>query len=108
MDSKNARAIRSKKNAKQIIDLKLAELAKAFGNARIRIEGNTDDRGDAEMNRRLSLKRAQSVANYLISEYQMDKNRFVIVGNGEDKPIGDNNSNEGRSKNRRTECTIIN
>ena len=94
-------------NAKHIIDLQFAEYAKAFGNARIRIEGNTDNVGSAAMNKNLSLKRAKSVADYLEKEYEMSHNRFVIVGNGPDKPIASNNSEAGRSKNRRTEFHFL-
>jgi NitT/TauT family transport system substrate-binding protein len=95
-------------NTKYIIDMKLTELAKAFANARIRIEGNTDNVGDANSNRQLSLQRAQAVADYLEKEHKFDRNRFVIVGNGADKPVGDNTSEAGRSKNRRTEFQLLN
>ncbi len=95
-------------NAKQIIDDDFVSIAKAFGNARIRIEGNTDSKGNRAMNVRLSKERAQAVANYLVQEYEMDGNRFVVVGNGPDKPIADNNTEDGRSKNRRTEFQMLN
>ena len=55
----------------------------------------------------LSRKRAQAVADYLATEYKMDRNRFVIVGNGPDKPVADNNTPEGKSKNRRTEFDLL-
>lgn len=97
-------------NAKQIIDLQFTPIAKAFSNAKIRIEGNTDNTGSREMNIQLSKKRAQSVADFLISQYQMPAERFVIVGNGPDKPVvGCENSQteECRAKNRRTDFEII-
>lgn len=68
----------------------------------IQIEGNTDSTGDAELNKTLSEKRARSVAMYLQSQ-GLDSSRFVIVGNGPDKPIGDNNTEEGKAQNRRTD-----
>lgn len=95
-------------NAKYIIDLNMADIAKAFGNARIRIEGNSDNVGNAAMNKDLSLKRAQAVADYLKKEHKFDPNRFIVVGNGPDKPVGDNNTDEGRAKNRRTEFQLLN
>ncbi|MEM9981928.1 MAG: phosphate ABC transporter substrate-binding/OmpA family protein [Bacteroidota bacterium] len=101
-------AFKLDENAKYIIDLKLADLAKAFANARIRIEGNTDNVGNAANNKALSLKRAQAVAEYLEKEHNFDPNRFVIVGNGPDKPVADNNTEEGRAKNRRTEFQLLN
>ncbi len=95
-------------NAKYIIDMKLSDLAKMFGNARIRIEGNTDNVGDTKKNKELSLKRAQAVADHLQKEYGFSENRFVIVGNGSDKPVADNASDEGKAKNRRTEFQLLN
>ncbi len=65
-------------------------LSKAFANNRIRIEGNTDNTGNHDLNVVLSKKRAQSVVNYLVTTYQMPQNRFIVVGNGPDKPIADN------------------
>ncbi len=97
-------------NAKTIIDLQFAEVAKTFGNARIRIEGNTDNTGSRDLNMNLSRQRAQSVANYLQSQYGMDRNRFVIVGNGPDKPSPgcESNATEAcRAKNRRTDFELI-
>lgn len=97
-------------NAKTIIDLQFAETAKIFGNAKIRIEGNTDSVGARAMNINLSQKRAQSVANYLKNQYKMDPNRFVIIGNGPDKPVPgcEQNQNEScKSKNRRTDFQLI-
>lgn len=94
-------------NAKQIIDLQFLEIAKAFGNARIRIEGNTDNVGSRAGNITLSERRAQSVANYLIREHGMSPNRFIIVGNGPDKPVADNGTEEGRARNRRTDFQLV-
>lgn len=97
-------------NAKTIIDLQFAEVAKSFANVKVRVEGNTDNVGARQMNMSLSQKRAQSVANYLMNSYQMDKNRFVIVGNGPDKPVKgceSNATNECKAKNRRTEFQLI-
>jgi NitT/TauT family transport system substrate-binding protein len=97
-------------NSKQIIDLQFTSIAKAFSNAKIRIEGNTDNVGSREANIELSRKRAQSVADYLINEHNMPANRFVVVGNGPDKPMPGcekNDTDECRSKNRRTDFEII-
>lgn len=94
-------------NMKYIIDKEFLDIAKSFANSRIRIEGNTDNTGSREANILLSKKRAQAVADYLIAEHNFDKNRFVIIGNGPDKPVADNNSNDGRSKNRRTDFELI-
>lgn len=94
-------------NAKTIIDLQFADIARTFSNARIRIEGNTDNVGNADNNKKLSYLRAQSVAQYLQQEYGFDENRFVIVGNGSDKPVADNSTAAGRAANRRTDFELI-
>ncbi len=93
-------------NAKYIIDKEFVDIAKVF-NSRIRIEGNTDNVGSASSNKALSLKRANAVANYLITEHGMPRNRFIIVGNGPDKPVASNNTDKGRAKNRRTDFELI-
>lgn len=93
--------------AKAIIDEEFVPIAKAFGNSRVRIEGNTDNTGSAATNEALSKQRAQSVANYLVSEYNMDPNRFIIVGNGPNNPIANNSSESGRALNRRTDFELV-
>lgn len=97
-------------NAKTIIDLQFSDVVRAFGNVKIRIEGNTDNVGAKAMNKSLSEKRAQSVARYLESEYGIDKNRLIVIGNGPDKPVPgcESNASENcRAQNRRTEFQII-
>jgi NitT/TauT family transport system substrate-binding protein len=94
-------------NAKQIIDEEFVPIAKAFGNARIRIEGNTDNTGSLATNIALSKKRAQAVAAYLTREYNMDNDRFIIVGNGPNKPIANNSSASGKAQNRRTDFELV-
>lgn len=68
----------------------------------IEIEGNTDNTGDAALNQTLSEKRAKSIAMYLQSQ-GLDSSRFVIVGNGSSKPVADNNTEDGKAQNRRTD-----
>lgn len=97
-------------NAKTIIDLQFADVAKTFANARVRIEGNTDNVGSRQMNQALSEKRARAVADYLANEYKIDRNRFVIIGNGPDKPVPGCEQNQDESckaRNRRTEFQLI-
>lgn len=94
-------------NAKYIIDREFVDIAKAFGNARIRIEGNTDNVGGRTGNVALSKKRAQAVANYLIKEHNMSPSRFIVVGNGPDNPVADNSTEDGKAKNRRTDFELV-
>jgi NitT/TauT family transport system substrate-binding protein len=95
-------------DAKAKITREFGPIAKAFGKSRVRIEGNTDSIGNHEDNVALSRSRARSVANFLTRRYGFDGNRFVITGNGPDKPVADNNSDEGRAQNRRTDFQILN
>ncbi len=69
-------------------------------NSEWRIEGYTDNLGEPEHNKILSFQRAQAVFNYFLSK-GLDRNRFEVVGLGEDFPIADNSTAEGRVQNRR-------
>ncbi len=92
---------------KEKIENELGQLSVEFAGMRVRIEGNTDNVGGDAMNRDLSYKRAQSVADYLVKTYNFDANRFVIVGNGPDKPVASNETESGRAENRRTEFQLL-
>jgi NitT/TauT family transport system substrate-binding protein len=94
-------------NAKYIVDKEMVEIAKAFAGARIRVEGNTDNVGNEASNITLSKKRAQSVVDYMVSQYGMSRNRFIVVGNGPKNPIASNDTETGKSKNRRTDFEIV-
>ena len=92
---------------KEKIENQLGGLSVEFAGMKVRIEGNTDNVGSAALNKDLSYKRAKSVADYLVKTYNFDPNRFVIVGNGPDKPVAANNSEENKAANRRTEFQLI-
>ena len=89
------------------IENQLGQLSVEFAGMKVRIEGNTDNVGSAAMNRELSYKRAKSVGDYLVKTYSFDLNRFIIVGNGPDKPVANNNTEDGKSANRRTEFQLL-
>ncbi len=72
---------------------------------KISVFGHTDKVGNVEYNYELSLKRAQTVANELIS-YGLDRNRLTVKGFGDTKPLHSNSDDEGRKKNRRVEIVI--
>ena len=71
----------------------------------VRIEGHTDSRGSAGHNQKLSQSRADSVRAYLVRQ-GVAGGRMNSVGNGEDQPIEDNSTEEGRAANRRVEFHI--
>ncbi len=93
-------------NARQIVD-QFQETLAQFGNAYIRVEGNTDNVGARAANQTLSKKRAQALVDYLVEKHGLDKRRIQAVGNGPDKPVGDNKTEGGRELNRRTDFAII-
>jgi NitT/TauT family transport system substrate-binding protein len=97
-------------NSKTIIDLQFAEISKTFANTKVRVEGNTDNVGNKAANQTLSEKRAKAVVDYLKSQYNVDANRFIVIGNGSSKPVSgcESNGNEAcKAKNRRTEFQLI-
>ena len=68
--------------------------------------GHTDSRGSDEYNQGLSERRANSVAQYLLTKGVVEA-RIDAVGFGESDPIADNGSAEGRSLNRRVELSLL-
>jgi len=70
------------------------------------VEGHTDNVGDPMQNKRLSLERAYNIREYLISK-GIAGFRIQFKGYGDIKPIADNNTEEGRKKNRRVEFVIL-
>ena len=84
----------------------VAIVLEEFDKTVVAVSGHTDSTGSREYNQQLSEKRASSVASYLKSRGIADA-RFEIVGFGEDYPIADNGTAEGRAQNRRVELTLI-
>jgi OOP family OmpA-OmpF porin len=71
----------------------------------IKVVGHTDSVGSDAYNQALSERRASSVADYLLSQ-GLAPNKLTSEGKGESEPIADNESEEGRAKNRRVELHI--
>ncbi len=70
------------------------------------VEGFTDNSGDPKQNRDLSLRRANSVKNYLVDNFTIAPDRINTRGLGHHYPAGDNNVRSGRSQNRRVEVLV--
>ncbi len=75
-------------------------------NERIEIGGHTDNVGSDAKNLILSLERAKSIVQYLVSK-GINNDRVVAKGYGAEEPIEENTTEEGRQKNRRTEVKIL-
>ena len=86
--------------------LKLAELLNRKKGLVIEVVGHTDNRGDAAANRKLSFDRANAVKDYL-AKHSGAGERIKANGKGADEPIADNETEEGRQQNRRTEIHIL-
>lgn len=84
---------------------RVAGLVKA-ADGPVRITGHTDSNGEADANRLLSERRAQSVRDYLVVTYGFDGSRFAVDGRGEDVPIASNDTAQGRRSNRRVEVLV--
>lgn len=80
----------------------LAEILGRYPEARLTIEGHTDDVGKDDYNMNLSQKRTESVKKYLIGKGIVES-RLTAIGYGETKPIADNTKSDGRAENRRVE-----
>ncbi len=79
---------------------------KTYPDVRLSVNGHTDNQGDAEANKKLSLARAQSVKDYLVLRGVGEK-RIGVQGYGQDSPVADNDTESGRAKNRRIELQIV-
>lgn len=73
---------------------------------KLEIEAHSDSDGSAKFNQKLSQRRAESVRVYLVSKGVLEEN-MKAIGYGEERPIADNSSAEGKAKNRRVEFIVI-
>jgi outer membrane protein OmpA-like peptidoglycan-associated protein len=78
------------------------ELLNSDTELKISIEGHTDNAGDPAANKKLSNDRAKSVTDALIAR-GVDKARLSFTGWGQEKPVADNRTDDGKAKNRRVE-----
>ncbi len=84
---------------------RVIELMKENPKLVIEIGAHTDNVGSQSFNYKLSLKRAQSIVDY-ITKYDIPAKQLISKGYGFSKPIASNDTEEGRAKNRRVELTV--
>ena len=84
---------------------KFAEFVKKNKKYKMHIVGYTSSRGDAQLNQKLSQKRAEAVKRALM-KFGIDPKRITTEGRGEADPIADNSTPEGRYMNRRVEVEL--
>lgn len=92
------------RNAKQTLN-KAVELLNQISNRTLVIQGHTDSSGSEEFNRELSEKRAKSVYDYMMAQ-GLNIKSVSYNGYGEERPVADNSTKEGRAANRRVEFRI--
>jgi OOP family OmpA-OmpF porin len=85
----------------------VADYLKRHSDTDVVIEGHTDNKGSEEYNRNLSQRRANSVRRYLINKFGISSSRITAKGYGESKPIANNNTNQGRQRNRRVIAVFV-
>jgi OOP family OmpA-OmpF porin len=90
----------------QVIVDQIAEMLKTNPGLKVSIEGHTDNVGSAAANKTLSESRAKSVVASLVLK-GIDKTRLSSKGWGQEKPVADNGTDEGKAKNRRVEIVKI-
>ncbi len=86
--------------------MRLARFIDDNPEARLEISGHTDNSGQAEANKTLSQRRAESVREFLIS-LGCDESQLISKGYGADKPIDTNATEAGKARNRRVEFRIL-
>ena len=89
-----------------VLLMKVQRVITTFEGSSVRIEGHTDAQGGAESNQALSQRRAIAVREHLLARIPIPSSRVEALGFGEDQPIGSNETEEGRARNRRIEVVI--
>jgi outer membrane protein OmpA-like peptidoglycan-associated protein len=87
----------------------LAKIEQAIGiypDSSLKIEGHTDSQGSSRLNQRLSQNRAEAVLNYIVTTMHITSQRISAAGYGASQPIANNETKEGRAKNRRIDLLI--
>ncbi len=83
----------------------IAGILKEYSYAKFNVDGHTDSVGSEKTNQKLSEGRAQAVVDWLVAN-GIDASRLKATGYGESKPLMDNNTKEGRARNRRVEINL--
>ena len=85
---------------------KLQRVIRLFPDHHVTIQGHTDNKGNDKMNQLLSSRRAQAVKSYLMANMGLVDSQIAAVGYGEGKPIASNETEFGRSQNRRIDVIL--
>ena len=93
--------------ASEAILTKLAAILIEYPDTNVLVVGHTDSVGSNEYNMNLSKNRANAVTNFFTQTKTLSLSRFTTSWYGEDQPVAENTTAEGRAKNRRVNLAII-
>ena len=93
--------------AKQLLDEAVTPLVKENRGVYFEIEGHTDATGEETYNFRLGEERAMAARDYIAKTYAVALSRLSVISYGEDKPLADNKTRDGRAQNRRIVVRIL-
>lgn len=93
--------------AKAKIDEMVKQIIADPKGAYFEIEGHTDNVGPKDVNARIGEERAEAVKRYLYTQYQIPLHRMNVISYGQEKPVGDNKTKEGRAQNRRVVIKVL-
>jgi len=93
--------------AKAKIDEMINKILADPKGAYFELEGHTDNVGDPTVNRALGMQRAEAVKSYLYEQYHIPLHRINVISYGEDKPVADNKTKDGRGQNRRVVIRVL-
>jgi outer membrane protein OmpA-like peptidoglycan-associated protein len=79
----------------------ITEYLVRYPQAKFTLTGHTDHVGSDAYNMALSIRRAESVKNYLIERFSIEAKRLIVKGAGSSQPVADNSTKEGQKQNRR-------
>jgi len=92
---------------KQRIDQMVSNLKEDPKNVFIEIEGHTDNVGTPIANEKIGLERAQAVERYLYEQHQIPLHKMNVISYGEDKPLAENKTKQGRAQNRAVVIRVL-
>ena len=102
------------RRSQQTIDQEMVPLIESHGSAYFEVSGNTDSTGSRAANQRLSEQRAQGVVDYLVTQWEFPRERFVVKGNGPTQPLCNEQAPEEgetledcRARNRTTRVAVL-
>jgi outer membrane protein OmpA-like peptidoglycan-associated protein len=94
-------------DAKKMIDDAITPIVNENKGVFFEIEGHTDAAGEPAYNSKLGEERATAVRNYLHDNYKIALSRLEVISYGEDRPVADNKTKDGRAQNRRVVIKVL-